>query len=99
MHSDWSRASIESLLPAGVRANIGVVLMRIEQGGQSGKLSSLSPANKELAFCVRGHATVTIADEQYELDEDDSIFYDANPISRWHNFGRRRAEILLISIR
>jgi transcriptional regulator with XRE-family HTH domain len=76
LHSEWSRATVESLLPADVPSKIGVVLVGIEPGGQSGKWSSLYPAGKELAFCVRGKATVTIADERYHLGEGDSIFYD-----------------------
>jgi uncharacterized cupin superfamily protein len=73
--------------------------MRIEPGGQSGKLSSTSPADKELAFCVRGRTTVTIAEKRYNLCEGDSIFYEAEPIARWQNFGKKIAEVLLISLR
>lgn len=99
LHSEWSHATIESLLPADVRTKIGVLLMRIEPGGQSGKLSSTSPADKELAFCVRGRTTVTIAEKRYNLCEGDSIFYEAEPIARWQNFGKKIAEVLLISLR
>jgi transcriptional regulator with XRE-family HTH domain len=98
LHSEWSRATVESLLPADVPSKIGVVLVGLEPGGQSGKWSSLSAA-KELAFCVRGKATVTIADQQYHLGEGDSIFYDTVQTSRWENASKRRAEILLISLR
>ncbi len=54
LRSEWSHATIESLLPADVQSNIGVVLISLEPGGQSGKWSSLSLAGKELALCVRG---------------------------------------------
>jgi transcriptional regulator with XRE-family HTH domain len=99
LHSEWSKATVESLLPANVGDKIGVVLMGFEPKGQSGKWSSLASGGKELAFCVRGKAAITIADEQYHLGEGDSIFYDAAQTSRWENAGRRRAEILLISLR
>ena len=99
LHSEWSRATIESLLPADVQSKIGVVLVSLEPGGQSGKWSSLSPASKELAFCVRGKATITIADQQYHLSEGDSIFYDTVQTSRWENASKRRTEVLLISLR
>ena len=99
LHSEWLRATVESLLPADVPNKIGVVLVGLEPGGQSGKWSSLSPAGKELAFCVRGKATVTIADERYHLGEGDSIFYDTVQTSRWENASKRRTEILLISLR
>jgi transcriptional regulator with XRE-family HTH domain len=99
LHSEWSKATVESLLPANVGDKIGVVLMGFEPGGQSGKWTSLASGGKELAFCVRGKAAITIADEQYHLGEGDSIFYDAAQTSRWENAGRRRAEILLISLR
>ena len=99
LHSEWSHATIESLLPANVQSKIGVVLVALEPGGQSGKWSSPSIAGKELAFCVRGKATVTIADEQYHLGGGDSIFYDTTQTSRWENASKRRTEILLISLR
>lgn len=99
LHSEWSHATIESLLPADVQSKIGVVLVGLEPGGQSGRWSSLSHAGKELAFCVRGKATVTIADDQYHLGEGDSIFYDTLQTSRWKNASKRRTEILLISLR
>jgi transcriptional regulator with XRE-family HTH domain len=99
LHSEWSHATIESLLPADVQSKIGVVLIGLEPGGQSGRWSSLSLAGKELAFCVRGKATLTIADERYHLGEGDSIFYDTIQTSRWENVGKRRTEILLISLR
>lgn len=99
LHSEWLRATVESLLPADVPNKIGVVLVGLEPGGQSGKWSSLSPAGKELAFCVRGKATVTIADERYHLGEGDSIFYDTVQTSRWENASKRRTEILHISLR
>ena len=99
LHSEWSHATIESLLPADVQSKIGVVLIGLEPGGQSGRWSSLSLAGKELAFCVRGKAMLTIADERYHLGEGDSIFYDTIQTSRWENVGKRRTEILLISLR
>ena len=99
LHSDWSRATVESLLPAQARGKTGIVLVRIEPGGQSGKWSSLSPSDEELAFCLRGKAKVTITDKQYHLHEGDSIFYKANEISRWENPGRGRLEILFVALR
>jgi transcriptional regulator with XRE-family HTH domain len=34
LHSEWSHATIESLLPVNVQTKIGVLLMRLEPGGQ-----------------------------------------------------------------
>ena len=99
LRSEWSNATIESLLPADVQGKIGVVLVGLEPGGQSGRWSSLSVAGKELAFCIRGKVTVTISDQRYHLGEGDSIFYDTLQTSRWENTGKRKTEILLVSLR
>jgi hypothetical protein len=42
LHSEWSKATVESLLPANVGDKIAVVLMGFQPGGQSGKWSSLA---------------------------------------------------------
>ena len=102
LHSEWLRATVESLLPADVPNKIvsRALVSGLEPGGQSAESRpSLFPAGKELAFCVRGKATVTIADERYHLGEGDSIFYDTVQTSRWENASKRRTEILHISLR
>ncbi len=96
LRSEWSRATVQSLLPAGVDDRVAVVLIRLEPGGRSGK-SPLLHTGEELAFCVRGKVTVVLDEERYELAEGDSLFYDATQPSRWENTGKRRAEVLLIS--
>lgn len=98
LRSEWSRATVQSLLPAGVDDRVSVVLIGLDPDGRSGK-ASLPHTGRELAFCVRGKATVILDEERYDLTEGDSLFYDATRPSRWENTGKHRAELLLISLR
>jgi transcriptional regulator with XRE-family HTH domain len=96
--SEWSRATLQSLLPAAAAERIEAMLVTIEPGGRSGK-TPLVHVGKEFAFCVRGKVTLTLDGEHHSLGEGDSAFYDASRPRQWENPGKRRAEILLVVLR
>lgn len=97
VRSEWSRAVVQSLLPAGASAQIGAVLVTLEPGGRSGKVPE-PQTGQELAFCVRGKVSLTVDAKAFELSEGDSLFYDARRPLLWENAGKRRAELLLIML-
>jgi transcriptional regulator with XRE-family HTH domain len=99
LHSEWSRATVESLLSGRCAEQNRSCASGHRTWRAKWKVVVALPCCKELAFCVRGNATVTIADERYHLGEGDSIFYDTVQTSRWENASKRRTEIQLISLR
>jgi transcriptional regulator with XRE-family HTH domain len=98
VRSQWSRATIQSLLPAAAEERIAAMLVTLEPGGRSGK-TPLIHVGKEFAFCVRGKVALTIDGENHSLGPGDSVFYDAARLRQWKNPGKRRAEILLVILR
>lgn len=98
LRSEWSRATIQSLLPPGVDERVEVMLVVLEPDGRSGK-TPLGRTGNELAFCVRGKITLMLDGERHELGAGDSIFYDASRDRQWENPGKRNAEIILINFR
>ena len=96
LRSEWSRATAQSLLPVGADERTAVVLVRLDPGGRTG--NGPRPASgKELAFCVRGRATLVLDSERCDLGPGDSVFYDAAP-AIWRNDGGRPAELLLVTL-
>lgn len=98
LRSEWSRATAQSLLPAGTDDSVAAVLIALEPDGRTGKAAG-SPAGQELAFCVRGKATLELGAERFTLGQGDSIFYDASLSGVWRNESVRPAEILLLTLR
>ncbi len=98
LHSEWSRATVQSLLPAGADARTAVVLVSLEPSGRSGK-AHRAQQGQALAFCVKGKVVFTLDEVAYELGAGDSIYYDATQANHWSNPGDRRAEILFVTLR
>jgi XRE family transcriptional regulator, regulator of sulfur utilization len=98
LRSQWSRASVSSLLPAGAEDRLVVVLVELEPGGRSGNPGS-AIVGREFAFCVKGAVTLKVGDTEHRLGPGDSVSYDATPGPRWSNPGRNRCEVLIVSLR
>lgn len=98
LRSEWSKASLQSLLPAGADEGVTVLLVGLEPGGRSGEPSA-SARGRQLAFCIRGRPTLTLAGQVYELREGDSVFLDTAAPLMWENRGKRSTEILLVHLR
>jgi XRE family transcriptional regulator, regulator of sulfur utilization len=98
VRSQWSRASVCSLLPPGADDRLAVMLVELEPGGQSGNPGT-AIVGRELAFCVKGVVILKVGDAEHRLAAGDSVYYDATPGPRWSNPGRHRCEVLLVSLR
>ncbi|WIG97915.1 helix-turn-helix domain-containing protein [Myxococcus sp. SDU36] len=98
LRSEWSKASLQSLLPAGAHENVSVLLVRLAPGGRSGEPAA-SSGGRQLALCIRGRLVLTVDGTVYELREGDNIFLDSVSGLRWENRGRHSAELLLVHLR
>jgi transcriptional regulator with XRE-family HTH domain len=98
LRSEWSRATVQSLLPAGTDERVELIRITLERAGRTGK--HLRPdASQQLAFCVRGRIAVEVGPTRYELDEGESILFDAGEPVVCRNDGRAMAELLLLTLR
>lgn len=98
LKSQWSKATVRSLVPPGKDDDIAAVLITLEPGGRSGRAVGAS-AGQQFVYCVRGTVRLTLDDEVYELAEADSALLDNDRRIQWHNPGRQRAELLLVTVR
>ena len=67
-------------------------------GGKSGKHVH-SHSREEFAFVLKGRVTLTLGDEENELDAGDSVTLPAHSLHRWENRGTEMVEVLMVSSR
>jgi transcriptional regulator with XRE-family HTH domain len=96
--SSWSRARIDSLMPASKGQPIEAIMVTIEPGGSSGKRAS-GVSKDQLAVVFSGELTLTLAEEILELNTGDAVLIRSGIPHRWQNRHRAVAQVLLASSR
>ena len=96
--SSWSRARIDSLMPAGKNQPLEAMMVTIDPGGASGKHPS-GVATNQLAVVFSGQLILTLAEDTLELDMGDTVLIRARTPHRWQNRQRTAAQVLLVSSR
>jgi transcriptional regulator with XRE-family HTH domain len=94
--SAWSRARVDSLIPAGKRQSVEALMVTIEPGGTSGKHAA-GVSNDQLAVVFSGQLTLTLVEDTFELDKGDAVLIRAATPHRWQNLGHVAAQVLLVS--
>jgi quercetin dioxygenase-like cupin family protein len=96
LRSEWSRARLEVLGPAGEGRRLEAVLVTIAPGGMSGK-REYPTHGERFAFLVDGRIMLTVAGSPHTLRRGDAITIDAGTPHRWENRSRARAVLLLVT--
>lgn len=97
LRSDWSNATICSLLPRNADERFSVVLVTLEAGGTTGDPGT-GLLGREFAFCLRGSPLLHLGETSRKLGPGDSVFYDSALGPRW-SAPRGRSQFLLITLR
>jgi XRE family transcriptional regulator, regulator of sulfur utilization len=98
LRSDWSKASVSTLLPKGADDRLAVMMIELEPGGRSGNPGS-AISGHELALAIKGTVTLRLGDIEQRLAAGDSAYYDASIGPRWSNSGKTRCQILIVNVR
>jgi transcriptional regulator with XRE-family HTH domain len=98
LRSEWSKATVASLLPGGADIGTTVMLIEMDAGGRSGNPGS-HQAGRELAYCVKGQVRLQLGDEEVRLSEGDCASYDVAAGPKWTNAGRGRCQLLIVGMR
>jgi quercetin dioxygenase-like cupin family protein len=96
LRSEWSKATAQSLVPAGGNFPYSALLVSIDPGGKTGQLHA--PGGHFLAYCLKGKVRVVVDEQAHEFATGDSVVVD-RPRAAWENAGRARAEILVVGSR
>lgn len=95
--SSWSRARVESLMPAGAGARaIEAIAVTIGPGGVSGKHPAVHPAD-QFVYIVHGAATLFLDELELEMTEGDTAFIPRRSPHRWENRGRSKTQLIVVS--
>jgi uncharacterized cupin superfamily protein len=95
--SGWSKATVESLGPAGVGVAIEPVLVTLSPGGSSGKTASAA-THEEFLFVLEGEIELTLGAEQFLLSSGDSATIRASRPRKLYNPDTNApARVLIVS--
>lgn len=90
IRSPGSPVSYELISP-DLRRKIEMIIVRHKPGAE---YSAMAHQGEECALVLRGRVIITIADEDYELNEGDSIYYDSGLPHKARAVGQEEAEIV-----
>ena len=96
--SGWSKARIEALDPAHPGRLLEAVMVTIAPGGTSGKRAH--PHERErFVIIFEGSVNLTLAQSTYTMRRGDSVALPPGVPYHWHNRGKRRASLVVVSAR
>jgi transcriptional regulator with XRE-family HTH domain len=100
VHSEWSKASAEWLVPHGFDDRLDASLIEIDPRGRTGTTRCAS-GRRLFAYCLRGAATLTFTDEResVRVDAGDSVVLDGPLSFSWENHGEARSDVLVVVVR
>lgn len=100
LRSEWSRATVESLVPGPADEKMQAVLIRLDARGRTGA-TTYAPGRRLFAYCISGTAILTLAgpDEQFTVEAGDSVIVDGPRTTAWESCGGSVTEILAVTAR
>jgi transcriptional regulator with XRE-family HTH domain len=100
VRSEWSKASMESLVPAGFDERLGAFLLQLDASGRSGS-THYAAGRRLFAYCIKGSATLVFAQgrEPIEVESGDSIVLDGPETFSWENRAKNPAHVLVVVAR
>lgn len=97
LRSEWSKATVESLVHASADERLQALLIRLEEGGRTGA-TSFAPGRRLFAYCTVGSAVLVLGepDEEHVVYAGDSLTVDGPRNAAWENRGSSLAEIMTV---
>ena len=91
----FSHGTLEDL-GTGLALGNGIPLvMTLEPGSSSGP-DLLVHTGQEFVYCLSGYLSYTVSENTYNLEEGDSLIFQAHQTHRWENSGTVTAQFILI---
>lgn len=98
--SEWSKATLESLLPADSDDKLQAVLIRLDEGGKTGALSN-APGRRLLGYCTAGTAVALLSEpsEEIAISAGDCVVLDGPRTAAWENRSDAAVELFVVTAR
>jgi transcriptional regulator with XRE-family HTH domain len=90
-----SKLKVEDLGSSIIDAQLEVVLLTIEKGGESGK-DPLIHEGEEIKFCLEGKIAYFINDHEYHLESGDCIHFKSSRPHYWKNIHPGTTRVLSV---
>lgn len=100
LRSEWSKATVESLVHAHADERLQAILIRLDEEGKTGS-TAYAPGRRVFAYCIAGSAAIVLTDPAEELlvRQGDSVVIDGPRTAAWVNRGASPVEILAVTAR
>lgn len=100
VRSSWSKATLESLVPASADEKLQAILLRLEKGGKTGAMAC-APGRRLFAYCTSGTAAAVLAEPNEEIlvEAGDSVVLDGPRTAAWENRSSSPAELVVVTAR
>lgn len=95
LSSAWSHAQVEALGPAGPGRAFESMMITLDPGGRSGKMSV--HGGEEFAIVFAGEVRLTLGDDAYCLTPGDAATFSAELPHAWENLGEGAARIVVVT--
>ena len=93
--TSFSQGQIEDL-GGGMALGEATPLLLILNPHEVSDLDPISHSGQEFVYCLAGNLTFFIGEERHQLEEDDSLIFDAYMPHRWENQGDEIARAILV---
>lgn len=100
LHSAWSRATAEALMPGMASGALQAVLIRLQPGGRTG-VTAYQAAERVFAYCVSGTPQLILSppEKRVAIEPGDSLVTQQAGTLAWENPGAVPAELLVVTAR
>jgi XRE family transcriptional regulator, regulator of sulfur utilization len=100
VHSEWSKASAEPLVPAGTDERLAATLLHVDPGGRTG-ITSYREDERFFAYCVLGviYLRIEPSEEAQRVVSGDSLLLDGPRRLSWENRSKKPAELFAVTVR
>jgi transcriptional regulator with XRE-family HTH domain len=98
LRSEWSKATVESLVQPEADEKLQAVLLRLEAGGRTGA-TTYARGRRLFAYCTSGAAMLVLVEPSEELNVQagDSVVVEGPRTVAWENRESTPAEIVVVT--
>ncbi|MBI5188841.1 MAG: helix-turn-helix transcriptional regulator [Nitrospirae bacterium] len=96
IYSKGSKAIIQPLAHEISKKKIEPFMLTLEVGGEAGEHPYSSRHGEEFGIIIQGKVKFTLEQNEYVLEEGDSVYFNSTKPHNWENMGKKEAMIILV---
>src|SRR3989304_863366 len=96
IYSKGSMAIIQPLAHEISKKKIELFMLTLEVGGEGGEHPYSSRHGEEFGIILQGKVKFTLEQNEYTLEDGDSVYFNSTKPHNWKNIGKKEAIIILV---